>query len=168
MDEEVRSRILSETNADASSKDMSVVIVRVPYIFTKEKIAYLCNGVGYQTFIDAENISQNISVINEEELARFILWIAHQDYSGSLNIAFKNSVCIADIIKRIEVLLNKKAILSPEQKPEYSLAGKLQSPRIYETNTLDISKAESLGYNTLDVKGWLTPLVNTYVRMHKK
>ncbi len=161
-DEIVRNRILSETNAAASSGDMSVVIVRVPYLFTKAEVAYLCNGVGFQTFIDADYISQELSVIDEKELVRFILWAAHQDFSGTVNIAFKNTISIGEVIKQAEAIISQKAIISPDERPEFSLAGRLSSPHVYETNTLDISKAEELGYNTLDVNRWLEPLVKSY------
>lgn len=134
------------------------IIVRVPFVTKTDRLYYYCKNIVNHIPMKIENLDKAISFIRESEVGEFLPWIAAQDFSGIINLASTGNVKIGDIISYIESKTKIKAIIDIENG--------LEAPFHYTNEasfTLNMDKAEKLGYCTSEINEWFWQLMDEYI-----
>lgn len=135
------------------------VAVRFPYVvgdddYTKRLYFYIEQIIkGIPMKID--NVTEQIGFIRSIEAGDFLAWAAEQEFIGSINGNNIGTISIQEIINYVEQKTGKKAVFSKE-----GLVGPYNGQKSF---SLDVTKANSLGYNYSKLNGWIYELLDIYI-----
>ncbi|KGM45766.1 NAD-dependent epimerase/dehydratase family protein [Neobacillus niacini] len=138
--------------------EFPVVAVRFPIIIGKDdytnRLHFHVEHVKEGKTMFIEHPDFRYSFIDSGEAAAFLLSMAKSDYQGPINPGSEEDISLSELIKLIENLLGKKAIVSAEGNPSpYNLPGS------WSINT---SLAESMGFRFTSLDCLLTGLIRYY------
>ena len=57
------------------------------------------------------DLERGLTFIRDEEVGRFLVWIANQNYNGPINLSSTGYITIREILEYIERKTGKKAII---------------------------------------------------------
>ncbi len=133
--------------------------IRFPYVigeddYTKRLFFYV-EHIMNSIPMYINNRNEKMAFIQSQEAGRFLAWMANNDFCGCINAASYGNISLSDIISYIEDKTNKKALLLDTGEeapyngtPEYSM---------------DLRKAEELGFQFSDLNMWIYNLLDTYI-----
>lgn len=139
------------------------VAVRFPLVigeddYTKRLYFYTEHIVKLRPmFID--NMDARIGFINSDEAGKFLAWLAHNDFCGSINAGSYGTVSLREMISYIEKKSEKCAIFS-DNGDEAPYNG-------FPSYSLNLKKAEALGFSFSDLDSWFYGLLDKYVKLVK-
>lgn len=138
--------------------NISAVTVRIPYVVPTDRLLYYCNHIINQIPMNIDDVSRGFTFIRDTEVGRFLPWIAAQNYEGPINLASTSFVTIKMILEYIENKVGKKAIIDMEK-------GDTSPFHVFDEKTfsMNMSKAEQLGYKTSDLNDWLWNTLDTCI-----
>ncbi len=103
-----------------------------------------------------ENPEGHISFIRSDEAGRFLAWSAEQDFTGPINANSTGTVAHGDIVAYVEEKTGRKAVFSPDGEPcPYNGD---------DSFSLDVSRADDLGFTFTDVNNWFHPLLDALIK----
>ena len=135
---------------------ISAVTVRIPYVTKTDRLYYFCKNIVNQTPMKIEDISKGFTFIQDKEVAKFLTWIAAQNYKGPINISSSGMVTIQMLLDYIEKRTGKKAILNNEN-------GELEPFSKDRLFTMNTDRASELGYNVPSLHRWFWELMDEYI-----
>jgi nucleoside-diphosphate-sugar epimerase len=96
-----------------------------------------------------------VSMLHAEDACRFLLWSLRQSgLSGPLNVASPAPIALGDLVRRIEVLIGRRALLL--DKPSAETASPYAPGCDYFEN---VSRAEKLGFRARPINDWIDELI---------
>jgi nucleoside-diphosphate-sugar epimerase len=135
------------------------VAVRFPYVigeddYTGRLFFYVENIVkGEPVHID--NRSEKMAFIRSDEAGEFIAWAAGQSFNGPVNAASKGTISLGEVIGYVEKRTGKKAI--------FSKAGHEGPYNGQKSFSLDVTRAENLGYSFTILEDWIWGLLDRLI-----
>lgn len=131
-----------------------VTTVRIPYVTPTDRLYYYCKNIVAGKPMAIKDVSTGFTFIRESEVGTFLPWIAAQNFTGPINLASKGYVTIQSILSYIEKKVGKTAVIDNEKGE--------QAP--FETTfSMNLDKAERLGYHTSDLHEWFWKLLDQYI-----
>lgn len=110
---------------------------------------------GTPMYID--DLDSRISFIGEDEAGEFLAYLAETDFTGPVNGAAHGDVSIAELLRYIEDRTGRTAVLAPEGDPAPYNGDPAQA-------TLDVRRAEALGYAFSNLRDWIFDLIDFELR----
>ncbi len=148
--------------------DVPVVTVRIPYVSpahltNTDRPYYYCKHIVNQTPMNIEDINRGYSFIRDQEVGKFLPWIAAQDHRGPINLSSTGMVTIQQIFEYIEQKVGKKPIIDNEKGEEspFHVFGET-------TFSMNTEKSEKLGYATSSMDSWFWKVMDDYIEMALK
>lgn len=148
----------AETVTYRHFKDVYAVTVRIPYVTNTDRLYYYCKNIVDQTPMKIDDTSRGFTFIRSTEVGKFLPWIAAQDYQGPINLASTGIVTIQMILDYIERKVGKKAIID--------IVNGAESPfHVFNETTfsMNMEKAQQLGYHTSEINEWFWKLMDKYI-----
>ncbi len=139
--------------------DVSAVSVRFPYVigeddYTKRLYFYVEHIINSKPMI-IDNLSQTMSFVKSKEAGEFLAELLNINFCGSINAASYGTVSLSEIIHYIENKTGIKAILSND--------GENAPYNGTPTYSLNLQKAEKIGFNFSHLNTWLYELIDIYI-----
>jgi nucleoside-diphosphate-sugar epimerase len=137
----------------------SSVAVRFPFVIGEDdytqRLYFYVEQVIKGKPMNLDNINEQISFIRSTQAGDFLAWIAEQEFTGAINGNNIGTISIAEIINYVEEKTGKKAI--------YSLEGAAGTYNGQKSFSLDIGRANKLGYSFTELKEWIYELLDKYI-----
>ncbi len=139
--------------------DFNAAAVRFPYVIGRgdytKRLYFYVEHVLKQIPMDIDNLKEEMSFIQAEEAAEFLMWMAMGEEKGCFNAANEGTTTIEEILSLIEKKSGKKAVISKDGErapyngtPEYSINTK---------------KAQTAGFQFSKLQDFLPDLLNFYI-----
>ncbi|MGL5153155.1 MAG: NAD-dependent epimerase/dehydratase family protein, partial [Clostridium sp.] len=138
--------------------NIPTIAVRFPVVlseddYTKRLYSYV-ESIIKQESLNIDNMKCDLSFISKIEAGDFLAFLCDTDYQGQINGASEGSITLNEIIKYIEVVTNKKAIIKEKGK-NGAYNGMLDC-------SLDLSKANNLEFEFKEVRTYIFNLIDRY------
>lgn len=143
--------------------NIEAITVRVPYVTKTDRLLYYCRNIISGEAMNIDDTQRRLTFVRESEVGKFLTWIAGQNYMGPINLSSTGSITIQEILNYIEKKTGKKAIIDRETGAE--------SPfHVFneQSFSMDMSKAQKLGYITSDINEWFWQLMDEYIQQALK
>ena len=118
------------------------IAVRFPIVIGENdytgRLRFYIERVTKGKAIYISNLKTHLSFIDEETAGSFLAYLANKDYVGPINACNKGKITIEELVGVIEKKVGHKAILKEN--------GEVATYNEYGDNTLDIYRAEALGF----------------------
>lgn len=135
------------------------VAVRFPYVIGEDdytqRLYFYVEQIIKGNPMNIDNLKEQIGFINSREAGEFLAWIAEQKFIGAINGSNIGTISLQEIINYVEGKTGKKAIYSAE-----GLDGTYNGQKSF---SLDVARANSLGYNFTELKPWIYELLDKYI-----
>lgn len=135
------------------------VAVRFPYVIGEDdytqRLYFYVEQIIKGNPMNIDNLKEQIGFINSREAGDFLAWIAEQKFIGAINGSNIGTISLQEIINYVEEKAGKKAIYSAE-----GLDGTYNGQKPF---SLDVARANSLGYNFTELKPWIYELLDKYI-----
>lgn len=154
---------LAECALFQAYQGQNAAAVRFPFVigkddYTKRLYFYVEHVVkGVPMFID--NMDVQMGFVSSDEAGRFLAFLAENDYTGVINGSNEGTISIHEIIRYVETITGKQAILS-ENGEASPRNGKID----YSLNT---SLAKNLGFQFSHIKSYIYDLLDMYIELAK-
>ncbi|WP_243154800.1 NAD-dependent epimerase/dehydratase family protein [Clostridium thermarum] len=141
-------------------KDINAIAIRYPFVigeddYTQRLRFYVEHAIkGIPMYID--NIDCQMSFIRSDEAGKFMAFLADKTYSGPINGSSYGTISIREILDYVEEKTGKVAVLSEEGK-----AAPYNGEVEYSIN---VNRAEELGFRFSNLKHWIYGLLVDYMR----
>lgn len=135
--------------------DTKYVIVRIPYVSRTERLYYYCSHIINGELMKIEDIERGFTFVRDDEVGKFLPWIAAQDYTGTINLSSTGMITLRELIRYIEKKVGNKAL--------FDMTCGDQSPFNEPTFNLNMAKAESLGYVSSSLDEWFWTVIDEYI-----
>jgi nucleoside-diphosphate-sugar epimerase len=146
-----------------AQQDLEVVAVRFPIVISKddytERLKFYVDKVLEGKPIGIPNLETRFSFILADEAAKFLFEIAQSTFTGPINPGSKGSISLGEIVRRVESLSEKTAIIENELTKEN--ASPYAMPGSFEINT---DKALSLGFHFSILNETIDELITFYIK----
>lgn len=135
------------------------VIVRYPFVvglddYTK-RISFYIDHILTETSMFIDNLDTPLHFIDSQEAGQFMAYLAHENVTGIYDGASVGEITPRQLIKLIENITNKKAILDAcGEKAPYN-----QTPYF----KVDTSPASKLGFYFSDLSDWMELLIKQLI-----
>ena len=139
------------------------VMVRYPFVvgeddYSKRTLFYV-QHVMEEKPMYIDNVDEQMGFIRSDEAGDFIAYLADKDFTGPVNGAAYGTASVREILDYVEEKTGKKAILSEDGEP---------APYNGEcAYSINVQKAEALGYRFSTLKDWLYDLLDACIREAK-
>lgn len=139
--------------------DKNWVSVRYPYVigtddYTNRLKFYVEHVIkGIPMYID--NIDSQMGFICSEEAGKFLAFLVDKEYQGAINGCSHGTISMREVIEYVEKKTGKKSVLSVEGE-----TAPYNGQKAYSVN---VERAETLGYGFSDIKDWIYELLETYI-----
>lgn len=149
--------------------DVSKAIVRVPFVVEEEnldnkelnlRLYFYAKYIVKQIPMALDNLGLECSFVRTTDEADFLIKLAESDYTGVFNLSSEGTITIGEIVKYIEDISGKKAVVKSDgTKCPFNAA-------YFKVGVeFDLKRAKSIGYKPPKLKDWLLPLLEKYVHM---
>jgi nucleoside-diphosphate-sugar epimerase len=135
------------------------VAVRFPYVigeddYTGRLYFYVENIIKGQA-MDIDNLDERMAFIRSDEAGDFLAWAAGQGFTGPVNAASKGTISLGEVIGYVERKTGSTAV--------FSAAGREGPYNGQKSFSLDVSRAENLGYSFTILKEWIFGLLDRFI-----
>lgn len=137
--------------------DISHVIVRVPYVSKTERLYYYCSHIVNGIPMKMENADRGFTFVRDTEVGRFLPWIAAQAYTGTINLSSTGMITFGEMIRYIERKTGIRAI------QDLNAGDPAPEGFCNPSFSIDMSRAESLGYTSSSLNGWFWQMMDEYI-----
>lgn len=140
-------------------QDKNWVAVRYPYVigtddYTKRLKFYVEHVVkGIPMYID--NIDSQMGFIRSEEAGKFLAFLVDKEYQGAINGCSHGTISMREVIEYVVKKTGKEAVLSENGEP-----APYNGQEAYSVN---VERAEALGYGFSNIKDWIYELLEMYI-----
>lgn len=135
------------------------VAIRFPYVIGvddyTQRLYFYVEQIIKGNPMNLDNLDEQIGFINSAEAGAFLAWIAEQKFVGAINGNSHGTISLYEIINYVEQKTGKKAVFSIE-----GLKGTYNGQKPF---SLDISRANNLGYCFTELKDWIYVLLDKYI-----
>ncbi len=152
--------------------DVNYAIPRIPFVVEEEhlrnkdlnmRLYFYTEHIVKGIPINIDNPDYICSFIRTTDEADFIIQLAESDLRGPVNVSAEGTITVAELVKLIERLSGKTAVITPDGDPhpfrqEHFGEGDLGC-------RFDLEKAKSIGYQPPTLMSWLEPLIQKYIDM---
>lgn len=108
------------------------------------------------------NLHKKLDFITSDDASRFLYWLAENDLTGPFNGSFEKDILFKDLIRLIEKITEKKAIIASNVKENHK-----PSPYILSSDySLDSSKAIKEGFKFSNMEESLYSIIDYYYTTH--
>lgn len=143
--------------------DRNWIAVRYPFVVGEDdytgRMLFYVEHVMKSIPMYIDNIDSQMSYICSEEAGKFMAFLADQDFRGAINGCSHGTISLREIIGYVERKTGSRAILDDageaapyNGEPEYSI---------------NVDRAEELGYRFSDLGCWLYGLIDFYIDLVK-
>ena len=140
------------------------VAVRFPYVIGKDdytkRLYFYVEHVVKSIPMYVDNLDEKMAFVHSCEAGEFLSWLADQAFYGTINAASDGQVSLLEIIQYVEDKVGKRAIFSEDGKrapyngtPAYSM---------------DLGKAEAIGFAFSKLDTWLYALLDAHIAEAQK
>jgi nucleoside-diphosphate-sugar epimerase len=140
-------------------KDINAIAVRYPFVigqddYTQRLRFYVEHALkGIPMYID--NIDSQMGFIRSDEAGAFMAFLADKTYSGAINGSSHGTISIREILDYVAEKTGKEAVLSEEgENAPYNGTAEY---------SININRAEELGFRFSNLKDWVYGLVDYYI-----
>lgn len=143
--------------------DRDWVAVRYPFVigqddYTKRMLFYVEHTMNaVPMYID--NIDSQMGYIRSDEAGKFMAFLADQDFRGPINGCSHGTVSLREIIGYVEKRTGTKAVLDD--------AGEIAPYNGEPEYSINVDKAEGLGYRFTELRDWIYDLIDHYIESVK-
>lgn len=135
--------------------DISSIIVRSPFVMGENdytnRLCFYLEHIKWQKPMYIDNIDNQFSIANADELGVFMANLVDSDIEGPVNFCSNGLISIRDIVSYGERLIGRKAVISADgDAAPYN--GTL-------SNSLDVTRAEEVYGPIRNVKDWIFSLI---------
>ncbi|MBQ8170530.1 MAG: polysaccharide pyruvyl transferase family protein [Oscillospiraceae bacterium] len=152
--------------------DVNYAIPRIPFVVEEEhlrnkdlnmRLYFYTEHIVKGIPLNIDNPDYTCSFIRTTDEADFIIQLAESDLRGPVNVSAEGTITVAELVKLIERLSGKTAVITPDGDPhpfrqEHFGEGDLGC-------RFDLEKAKSIGYQPPTLMSWLEPLIQKYIDM---
>jgi nucleoside-diphosphate-sugar epimerase len=135
------------------------VAVRFPFIFGADdptgRLSFYADHILRGQAMEIDDLDARLTFIDSHEAGRFLAWAATASVRGAVNAASRGTVSLREIIDYTEQCSGKRAVLTNDGEP-----GPLNGCASF---SVDTTKAEDAGFEFLDIREWLHPLLDAWV-----
>lgn len=135
------------------------VAVRFPYVIGEDdytqRLYFYVEQIIKGNALNIDNIDEQIGFINSTEAGDFLSWIAEQDFVGPVNGSNVGTISLGEIINYVEQKTKKRAV--------YSLKGLDGTYNGQKSFSLDVARANNLGYGFTKLDDWIYELLDKYI-----
>lgn len=142
-----------------AQKAMPVVAVRFPIVMGPddytERLKFYINQVKNGESIYFPNFNAQMSFIHSLDAAEGLFLLGNIDFTGPVNMASEKPLSLKDLIKSIEKVLAKKAMIHSENKPED------KSPYGVEHDWyVNVQRAIGLDFRPVEISKWIETVIS--------
>lgn len=137
---------------------IAATAVRIPYVTKTDRLYYYCKNIVKGIPMAIVDLERGLTFIRDEEVGRFLVWIANQNYNGPINLSSTGYITIREILEYIERKTGKKAIIDIQNGIEAPF-NKFKEGSF----AMDMSIAESLGWKSTKLNDWFWRLLDEYI-----
>ncbi|MBE7073112.1 MAG: NAD-dependent epimerase/dehydratase family protein [Ruminococcaceae bacterium] len=135
------------------------IAVRYPFVTGKDdytrRLYFYVEHVLKQLPMKIDNADSQMSFIRSDEAGKFLSFLVDKDFKGAVNGSSKGTVSIREVLDYLEKETGMSAVINDDGDP---------APYNGETEySINIEKAESLGFAFTELKDWLYPLLDYYI-----
>lgn len=135
------------------------IAVRYPFVTGKDdytrRLYFYVEHVLKQLPMKIDNVDSQMSFIRSDEAGKFLSFLVDKDFKGAVNGSSKGTVSIREVLDYLEKETGMSAVINDDGDP---------APYNGESEySINIEKAESLGFAFTDLKDWLYPLLDYYI-----
>lgn len=135
------------------------IAVRYPFVTGKDdytrRLYFYVEHVLKQLPMKIDNVDSQMSFIRSDEAGKFLSFLVDKDFKGAVNGSSKGTVSIREVLDYLEKETGMSAVINDDGDP---------APYNGETEySINIEKAESLGFAFTELKDWLYPLLDYYI-----
>lgn len=146
---------LAESYLYQNFGDLSAVTVRIPYVVPTERIYFYTSNIVKGIPISIADMSRSFTAVRDDEVGKFLCWIAAQPYKGAINFSSDGFVTVGSIISYIEKKTGIKALISEESK--------IIEPFREKSFSLNLDKVRTLGYKISNINDWFWIVLDRYI-----
>lgn len=143
-------KINAENGLFDKFNNKSPISVRLPPILPDPRLSIIFNSITNSSILKIDNLNKLITFVSAEEVARFLVWIANQNYSGKINFSFSGTCTLNQIINYFSDKLDKS--------PTVNLVEPSSSQIIYPDFSsnkmrlfLNLDQLKKLGFSPIDI-----------------
>ena len=136
------------------------IAVRYPFVIGEDdytnRLLFYVEHAMKSISMNIDNLNCQMGFIRSDEAGQFLAFLADKDFSGAVNGSAHETISLKEIIQYIETKTGTKAVITSEgdnapynSEPEYSI---------------NIEKAENLGYKFSNLKDWIYDLLDYYIK----
>jgi len=139
--------------------NQNTVAVRYPIVlgeddYTKRLLFYV-EHIIKKIPMNIDNLENQIAFISSEEAGQFLSYLANIEYTGPINGSSYGKISIRRIVEYIEEKTNEKAMIR--------LDGDMAPFNGLRDYSLNLDRAEKIGYKFLNLDDWIYELLNKYI-----
>ena len=135
------------------------IAVRYPFVIGKndytERLLFYVEHTMKSIPMNIDNLESQMGYIRSDEAGNFLAFLADKTLCGAVNGSAHGTISLREIIQYVEDQTNTKAVIAADGdaapyngEPEYSL---------------DITKAEELGFRFSNLDDWIFELLDYYI-----
>lgn len=141
--------------------DFPVVAMRLPYVVGEDdfsqRLKFYVDKVKGEEEMYIPKLNNKLDFITSDDAGRFLYWLGDSSFVGPINGGAKDDITFQQFLELIEQIVGKKAILTDNEKAA--------TPYVLPTFfTLNVEKAEKLGYTFPKVEQILPSLIEFYAK----
>ena len=135
------------------------VAVRFPYVIGEDdytgRLYFYVENIVKGEPMNIDNMVERMAFIRSDEAGDFLAWAAGQSFTGPVNAASKGTISLGEVIGYVEKKTGKKAVFS-----KAGLEGPYNGQKSF---SLDVSRAENLGYSFTILEDWIWGLLDGFI-----
>lgn len=139
-----------------------VVAVRPPIVLGEddytERLHDHVRRILHGEKIGIDNLKAELSFVDSEDLASFLLWSGEKTFTGPINASSPDKMTLKQFIETIEDETGKQALITSSSEGTPS---PMNFPGSFYQN---VNKAAELGYQFTPLKVWFPPLVKSITK----
>lgn len=139
-------------------KNISGVVIRIPYVTKTERLYYYCNCIVQGIAMNIDDINRCLTFVRDSDVGEFLPWIAAQNFTGAINFSAMGYVSIKDILSYIEKKTGRKALID--------IKNGMESPfHVFDEKSFscNLDKVKQLGFEPVQLDSWFWSLMDEYI-----
>lgn len=140
---------------------LPVTAVRFPIVMGPddytERLKFYVDKIKNEDPIYFPNINAQMSFIHSVDAAEGLFLLGNIDFTGPINLASEKPLRLSDLVKTIEKVVSKKAIIHSNQ------ISKQKSPYGIESDwSINVQKSIDLGFKPADISNWIAAVISQH------
>lgn len=145
-------------------KNFKITAVRFPYVLGADdytqRLNFHIKKIMQNSPLYFPNINAKISFIHAQDAAQFLASLTKKELLGPINCACEAPLSLKNLLKMIEEVVQKKAVLSHEEGVQNNSPYGSDKDSFMNTN-----KLKAMGFNCLEIEKWLPELILPSVKV---